>query len=405
MRNCFRIFPLIAFILSFQLYSNTGDYCGRMDMRVLKLHYENSLGEKGVTIFNYNEKGEMYKALWQLINGKRNSLNYYDYNKNGKLIKKYREFSDKKTSTQNFKYDSGGNLVFEDFSRSDGINGEVSYIYDESGRLKQADCRGLNGWFHGVIHYKYDGNGRKVSADIEQKGANKGFIDYTYDNSGLLLKEYWDFTGKWNQTFSYEYEKAVKKVNLPFTSSNPFININSGYRVTHEEYDFSGKSAGPSDYEYCGNKPEKKIFTRSDGLKTETFYFYDIENKLISSLRRYADGRSAVFSYTQNKNRQLINRTGVGTDGSSSEENYFYDEHGKMIKAVWYNFDNWLTGSISFSHDENGVLSGGNFTGSGEKKFNADIKFSFDNNKNIISIYWKFSFPGTQTYRFDYVKN
>ncbi len=376
----------------------------RQDLRLLKLHYSNSLGEKGVTTFNYDHDGKMNKALWRLINGKRNSLNYYEYNTSGLLIKKYREFSDKKTSVQTFKYDSDEKLVFEDFSRSDGVKGQVYYIYDESGGLIHADCRGLNGWFHGVIHYKYDGNGRKVSADIEQKGAKKGFIDYTYNNSGLLLREYWSFTGKWNQTFNYEYEKVPDILHLPFTSSNPFVNINTGYKISREEYDYSGKTGGPSLYEYIGNKLVKKVFIRSDGVKTETFYFYGWDNKLIASLRRYADGRSSVFTYSYNKKRQLTNRKGIGTDGFRSEENYEYDSNGKLKGAEWTNFDNWLTGSILFSHDQFGNISAGEFTGTGDKKFNGDIKFEHDKNENLSFIHWRFSFPGTQTYKFSYSK-
>lgn len=400
-----KFFLAVLYFLSVSLFVNASQTDNDPELRLARLKYTNSLGEKGVTLFNYNNKGVIYKALWHLINGKRNSLNYYEYDKNENLARKYREFSDNKTSTQTFKYNSEGKLIFEKFRRSDGVKGEVLYSYDSSGKLLKAECKGLNGWFHGVINYKYGSKDSRLSAVISQEGINKGEITYTYNGKGLLIKEYWDFTDKWDQTFLYEYEFIRKNTNLPFTSSNPFINITSGFRIKDEDYDYSGKSGGPSDYFHNGKKLEKKIFTRSDGLKTETFYFYNSNNELISSLRRYADGKSAIFSYLHNANRQLMKREGLGTDGFRSEESYSYDELGKLIKAVWDNFDSWLTGDISFKHNENGNLVSGIFSGSGEKKFNADIKFSFDKDHNLTSIDWKFSFPGTQTYIFNYLKN
>ncbi len=98
-------------------------------------------------------------------------------------------------------------------------------------------------------------------------------------------------------------------------------------------------------------------------------------------------------------------RSGLGTDGSKSEENYSYDDHGKLIKADWNNFDNWLTGSIIFRHNSDRGLLSGDFDGTGEKKFNAGLEFKYDKNKNLLTLFWKFSFPGTQTYTFNYIKN
>lgn len=394
-----------VFVCSFLVCMNIHADENKQDLRLLKIHYSNSIGEKGVTNLHYDPNGLMNKALWHLVDGKRNSLNNYEYDKNGLLIKKYREFSDKTTSIQTFKYSLDNQLVFEDFNRSDGVKGEVVYKYDATGKLLRADCRGLNGWFHGVIKYKCGPEGLKRSAVIEQEGEKRGTISYSYHKSGLLQKEHWIFTGKWDQTFVYEYDETGGRKILPFTSSNPFININTGYRVKSEGYDYSGKSGGPSEYVYNGHKLVKKIFTRSDGLKTETFYFYNSMNELTKSLRRYADGRSAVFTYSHNGRRQLSWRTGLGTDGFRSEEKYTYDEQGQLETASWNNFDNWLTGSINFKHNKKGQLTEGYFTGTGNKKFNAVIEFKHDNNDNVVSIDWKFSFAGTQTYTFSYMKD
>lgn len=47
------------------------------EYRMHKLYYENSQGEKGISSFYYNSKGENYMAHWQLEDSSRSSLNYH----------------------------------------------------------------------------------------------------------------------------------------------------------------------------------------------------------------------------------------------------------------------------------------------------------------------------------------
>jgi len=411
MKKCF-VFNLIVLLFIMMMNSNLQAVDDREaaawnsgKYRVIRLHYTNTSGEIGVTTFEYDQKGQMVKSLWQLLDGSRNSLNFYSYDEKGNLVKKYREYSDAKTSTQWFEYAGNGNLVFEDFKGSDGVKGITSYVYDKNGKLIQSDCKGWNGWFFGVIKYKYDENGRKNLADIESEGKKVGIINYTYDENGNLGKEYWDFPGKWNQTFTYEYDQVPDTNLKPYTSSNVFININSGYKVVKEDYNYSNQSGGPSFYQYDDHgKLEIKTFISSDGLKTVTDYFYDADNRVVKSLRRYADGKSGIFTYEYNKDRKLIGRTFKHIDGSTASETYEYDSSGKLVKAVWDKFDTWLTGTITFDYDRSGYFSKGHFKGNGEKKFDAEISFKYDKNKNLTMIHWDFSFKGTQTYTFGYEK-
>ena len=202
--------------------------------RLVKLHYENSSGGKGVTIFEYSENGIMNKVKWKLLDESRNSSNFYEYDEDGNLIKKYREVSDGITSTQLYEYDKNENLINEYFQRSDGISSITKYEYDENENLIneyfqrsdgissitkyeygenrnliKANCEGLNGWFYGVINYSNDENGNKLKADIIQKNEKTGTIDYSCNENGNLIGEYWDLSGKWNKTFIYEYGEVI----------------------------------------------------------------------------------------------------------------------------------------------------------------------------------------------------
>jgi len=230
---CFRkiLIPCLAFVFSlsrtvaseFQNPSNVLE----TDQRLIKLHYENSSGENGITIFEYDANGIAQTTTWKLLDGTRYSHNYLTYDSSGNLILKYREFSDGLISFNRYEYDEKNNLVKETFERSDSVTGETVYHYDQEGLLEKADCRGLNGWFYGIIQYEYSHN-RKESAKIISEGQQIGTIAYGYNASGNLLSETWEFQSGWSQHFIFEYEDYNLKVPPSFTSSNVFITKKDG---------------------------------------------------------------------------------------------------------------------------------------------------------------------------------
>jgi len=206
----FRIFSVIILMIYSPLINGfCSDSINSINnkFRLIKLHYENLSGEKGLTTFFYTEKGMMHEAHWELLDGGRSSDNYYTYNEEENLIKKYRKFSDGITSTQIFEYDENGNLISEHFNRSDGVTGTTDYKYDKYGKLVKTNCNGLAGWFYGVITYEYDKKSLKNKGIISKDGKLIGNIYYEYDNEANLLKEHWVFIESWGQTFIYEYEK------------------------------------------------------------------------------------------------------------------------------------------------------------------------------------------------------
>ena len=127
---------------------------------ILRLGYSNNSGEKGFTTYIYNGKPNPYKAIWELKDGSRWSVNYHEFDSEGNMISKHREFSDSLITDQEFVYNSDGKITSETFSRSDGVNGKVDYFYKD-GRMGYADCKGLNGWFYGKIKYMYSNNTAK----------------------------------------------------------------------------------------------------------------------------------------------------------------------------------------------------------------------------------------------------
>lgn len=363
------------------------------------LHYENSSGERCLTTFDYDKRECPGVAVWEQLDRNRCSLDSLTYDDRGNLVRRYREYSDGVTSEELYEYDAADRRVKEKFSRSDGITGTTTHEYDRDGDPTESHCAAYKGWFNGKIVYARE-HGRKTGAEIYQGGKQTGEIQYDYDAAGRLERERWQLGDSWSQTFRYEYYKAEPAHHGNYTSANVFITPEDSFAVVAENYDYSGKSGGPSYYGYePGGKLVAKRFVRSDGLTTNTAFLYDADRRLSRSYRIYADGRHGVFSYEFNDAGKLNKRTLKVSDGSTGSEAYEYDQDGRLVKADYKNFDSWLSGTIRFEYVD-GRLSKGVFKG--ENGSDAAISFGYDDMNHLRSIHWEFSFRGTQTYTFEY---
>jgi len=368
------------------------------EVRLVKLYYENSTSEVGFTTYYYDISGNNYLAHWQLADSSRSSVNHYEYDSLGYQTGKYREFSDGLTSDQHFYHDENGLLTRQDFSRSDGVTGETAYEYDDQNVCITARCKGLNGWFYGDLVFYYDSEGMKTGAGIFREGDSIGFIEYSYDYFGNLMGEYWDFNGEWNQAFIYEYQQEAEN---SYTSSNVFILENKWFRIYQEEYTYNDETGGPSYYHYDDeDRLAEKEFIRSDGLTTHTTYHYDSTGILRSSIRHYHDGDSTYFHYWYSIDRKLLVRTFEKSDGGSGSETYRYNDENLLEYGELNNFDNWLSGTLTFEYDGTGLITTGKFKGN--DGFDADLRFEYDLNQNLVAINWDFSFGGFQKYMFIY---
>jgi len=365
--------------------------------RVIKLEYENSSGENGITNFKYDQFGKLTKAYWSLTDCSRSSVNSYEYDTNGWLTTSYREFSDGLTSFEFFSYNSFGNKVSENFYRSDHVSGSASYEYDGK-QLMKAGLKNHKGWLNGTVTYQYDQQNRRVDALLLKDEKVICNINYEYDSIGNLLKEFWNFQGKWNQIFSYYYEKINTDKDY---YSSPFFSDLGMYRISKENYTYNNEIGGPSFYYYdTKGLLYKKEFIRSDSFSTNTVFEYDPERKLVSSLRTLSNGKNTQFSYHYDGNRNLILRQYFSNDTLIGFESYLYNTEGDIIKAYVRNLDGWLTGTISFNYDQLGRIKSGDFKG--ENGFNALIVFKNNSDGLPSEINWEFTFGKFQHYVYEY---
>ncbi|MFH0881843.1 MAG: hypothetical protein V2A56_02575 [bacterium] len=368
-------------------------------VRYILLHYNNTSGELGVSTFD-GKSDTPSVSLWELLDGSRYSINYLHYDNDGNMILKERFFSEGRVSKNIYQYDEMNRLVAEQFERSDGVTGNSTYSY-ENGLLVRADHRGHNGWFRGILEFRYNDLGQKSVATIFSDSDSIGAISYTYDDLGNQVGEIWNFDQGWQQTFEREYA-PVPKTLVSFTSANPFIRNLTGVRVAEEDYDFSGKLGGPSYYEYDGdsNRLVRKRFVRSDSLETVTTYIYHPDGRLLRSYRSYADGRTGFFRYEYNPEGFLVRKQYFMNTRETGSETYSYDDHGRLVTAEYVNMDSWLTGKLIFKHDRKGRLKQGQFAGS--NGLTAVITFKMDKRNNPVKIVWKFVNGMSQIYKFTY---
>ena len=109
------------------LLADTSEY------RAMSLYYENTSGEKCLSTYGFDKNGFIINAVWEQLDKSRTSLNFYNHDENGNLIRKYREYSDRIFSEETYEYNDKNNLIKENFYRSDGVSGTTEYEYDKNG--------------------------------------------------------------------------------------------------------------------------------------------------------------------------------------------------------------------------------------------------------------------------------
>lgn len=363
--------------------------------RPVRLYYENSGGERGITHYYYDLQERNYLAVWQLEDSSRSSMNTHVLDSAGRVVTKSRRYSDGITSVQHYQYSPQGKLLREDFSRSDGVEGVAEYIYGEEGRLLRADCRGLNGWFYGRIEYIWK-NGNKAGARILKDSDTIGSIRYAYED-GRLLEETWDFNGQWEQVFRYEYQESSRRT---FTCPEAFVRESPWFRLSSVHYLSDGEPAGSAFYSYDRNgKPEGMEFVDPGGETRWTGFEFDTAGLLDRSTTEYGDDRQVECLYWFSVDRKLLVRTIRGPGEEQGSETYRYND-GKLDHGEYINARGGLTGILDFEQDEQGLIRTAIF--SGEDGTDARLEYSYDRNYNLSCLQWEFSTGQTRTLEFTY---
>jgi len=126
------------------------------------LHEDFDGGRHLVSKIDYNQDGN---PVYSETNGDFSSVTTYEYDENGRLIKKFGDssFSTGDTSTIEYEYDANGNVSAENHTNTIGESGattdrlkfKIVYEYDQYGNLTKETDYDENGDLHNTQTYEY----------------------------------------------------------------------------------------------------------------------------------------------------------------------------------------------------------------------------------------------------------
>ncbi|MBE6608636.1 MAG: RHS repeat protein [Ruminococcaceae bacterium] len=276
---------------AYSIFKNLGnsDMCDKF--YYVPVHIEYTSGNNKISHdFYYNENNILSQSLefedFETDSYNRNTVNDYEYDANGNLIKWIITNYKEEKSVYEYSYDTKGNLLNKTFTSGDGYRRTVEYTYDENGRLiKEYNVPGS------TLEYAYDSNNnliKKIYTYLPE--GDQQINDYTYDKNGNLIKD-----------------------------------IHTSYGINKHIIDYT--------YDANDNLI-KKVFIHPDGMEYINEYIYDAKGNLIKEVY-YESSRSNnryVTDYTYDENNNLIKL--IYKWNVTRIEEWTYDENGNITNYV-----------------------------------------------------------------------
>ena len=282
----------------------------------------------------YEEAYEIFKSLGKFKDSQEqlNNFVYIPISINAKI--------GDDTYSSAFEYDENANITQEMHDRGNG-NLVTEYTYNSDGNLTKSifTYYMLDNTYRGktIVKYTYEkGLLIKEETFYAKKGQEmspylEGYIEYTYDDSGNIIKEYSKNYGE-NYTREYTYDKngnIIKEVTF---------NHETEKTLTYEyTYDDNGNQI-------------KSITTSYEGDVSIYEYAYDSRGNMIKEVSATKDGQLASYEYIYNKSNKLI--TIIYTDfilGETTTYHYTYDKYGNPLTGAYINAYDWI---LEYEYDE-----------------------------------------------------
>lgn len=329
--------------------------------------------EISVSNYNYNEKIiEFYKDIYKdNFSYVKNSFHYYyDYDKNGFLLKQYGTYravsSDNSIIDRYTIFDTSGNIVEQYI---ENYLYKANFYYDsDNNTLLQYRQENIN---ENALIYIYNTNSDRdsepiiiedVNSDSKNKPVSPSNFDiktgkapvlknisldgnFVYDINGNLLKYSYSADGvKYVISCSYNEDGLLVTESVSSFYNNTY-DINNMYFT----YDSSGslkliENDGTKYY----FKDDRIIKIVSDDEYTVDFQ-YDNQGDIISKTMHY-NNISVIFDYDSDNTMHL---------NSVSIENYIYyfNSKGKLEKKESYSFNGLKISYVVYEYDNLGILS------------------------------------------------
>ncbi len=299
-------------------------------------------GEDNLTVYSYNENGQM-ENVSQQVSGREVKTTYH-YNAVGNL----RETKDALAGTSGYTYDKMGNITGTTNPNGgviryeyDALGNMVSeeegeelrhvYTYDSMSRVKTAvNARGQE------TTYTYDGVGRIVTMEDEE-----GCVTYTYDANGNTI----GITDE-KGTIQRTYDKRNRMISQTDYKGNI---VSYGYDEIGNLISLTYPGGEIVRYTYYKNGNLKTI---TDNNKRTTSYTYDKANRLTACDR--PDGSRETYTY--DKAGRLVEKTDAAGEEILSHVTYEYDEAGNIISQTGDTANAPAAETITMEYNDNNRL-------------------------------------------------
>jgi YD repeat-containing protein len=216
---------------SYWAYSNNKNFFNDKGL-VVRNEYTRSDNEVNVTVFEYDEKGNLVRSTETIPGNDSPTVYTYTYDDKGNLT--YRDRGGDQTT---FTYDESGKRIKANMTVEDGNSYETVYTYNDKGELiKMTETKTKNGASetHSETVFTYDDKGRVTSSTMTMPDGYTSKDAWTYDEYGNVIKveETWGNPGSLttsvieNTDYQIFYSESLHPVlNEVLASLQPEIDL------------------------------------------------------------------------------------------------------------------------------------------------------------------------------------
>ena len=199
----------------------------------------------------------------------------YEYDDNGRLLKKTHIGSDESVISEEYYYYEDGLLARSEFFSGQDLISQSLYSYDKNGYLVEESFMNPKGEMQGLSSYEYNSKGKRVKwISGDSGGIPLMYTEYEYEKDQISRMSYFLPTGEMEGYTVLSYEK--------------------------------GTLTGEATYSASSKLEKKTEYVYADGKKSRTLFYY---GKNLS--------RTIEYLYNENGNvleEKTLNRNGDITD-------------------------------------------------------------------------------------------
>jgi len=187
-------------------YTSSNVYINNVyNYKVVLEEYDYNNQGGGPSYFEYDANGKLLKKTFVRKDSLKTTTDF-EYAKNGLLVKSIRNYNTGEKGIFNYTYNGNRRLTEKVFSLPGNIEGFEKYEYNDKMQLTKAELRNFDTWLSGIIDFEYDENNKLKRGDFMGEKFNAK-IHFTVDDNNNVIKYIWDFSYGETQTYTFTYEK------------------------------------------------------------------------------------------------------------------------------------------------------------------------------------------------------